>query len=209
MEHSVSTTAPDPDATEIGSVSTGGASEERIPVAPGTPSGGLPAATATRSLAHKDSTRRGPAKPIDGATATHAMEQSVSSSSPARDAMASGPVSTSGASGDADSDRARNPFGGLASGNGSALFGAQGEHETKRPRTKRWSNGDGPDGALGEHRGARPRCDGKRFGEHGRSIGDADSDRVRNRFWPSASLRVLYSHRHHFGLSQDCAGRLA
>ena len=63
------------------------------------------------------------------------MEQSVSSSSPARDAMASGPVSTSGASGDADSDRARNPFGGLASGNGSALFGAQGEHETKRPRT--------------------------------------------------------------------------
>ena len=61
MEHSVSTTAPHPDATEIGSVSTGGASGERIPVAPGTPSGALPAATATRSLAHEDSTRRGPA----------------------------------------------------------------------------------------------------------------------------------------------------
>ena len=113
----------------------------------------------------------------------------MSSSSPARDAMATGPVSTSGASGDADSDRARNPFGGLASGNGSALFGAQGEHETKRRRTKRWSNGDGPDGALGEHRVARPRRDGDRLGEHERSIGGADSDRVGNRFCPSASLR--------------------
>jgi hypothetical protein len=93
------------------------------------------------------------------------MEHSVSTTAPDPDATEIGSVSTGGASGDADSDRARNPFGGLASGNGSALFGAQGEHETKRRRTKRWSNGDGPDGALGEHRVARPRRDGDRLGE--------------------------------------------
>jgi hypothetical protein len=65
----------------------------RIPIAPGTPSGALPAATAARSLAHKESTRRSAGEPNDGATATGPMEHSVSTASPDPDATEIGSVS--------------------------------------------------------------------------------------------------------------------
>ena len=71
----------------------------RIPIAPGTPSGALPAATAARSLAHKESTRRSAREPSDGATATGPMDHSVSTAAPDPDATKSGSVSTGGASG--------------------------------------------------------------------------------------------------------------
>jgi len=159
-ERSVSTTARDPDATEIGSVSTSGASGERIPVAPRTPSGAWPAATAARSSrtrTARDEAPRTKQRSNGDAPNEPLGEQLRISPRPHGER----PGEHERASGDADSDRDRNPFGGSAKSNGSALSGAQGEHETRRPRTKRWSNGDGPDGALGEHRGARPRCDGK------------------------------------------------
>jgi hypothetical protein len=89
----------------------------RIPIATGTPSGALPAATAARSLAHEESIRRSAREPDDGATAAGPTEPSVITASP------------------------------------------------------------------------RPRRDGDRLGEHECSIGGADSDRVWNRLWPSASLR--------------------
>jgi hypothetical protein len=93
-ERSVSTTARDPDATEIGSVRTSGASGERIPVAPGTPSGALAAATAARSWRTRTARDEAPGtkRRSNGDAPT---EHSVSSSASAVDAVANGPVSTS------------------------------------------------------------------------------------------------------------------
>jgi len=99
-EHGVSTAASDADATASSSVSTGGASGERIPIASGTASGASPAATAERSLVQKDAATRSAREPGDGATATRTTEHSVSTAAPDPDAMASSSVSTGGASGE-------------------------------------------------------------------------------------------------------------
>ena len=97
-EHSLSNAAPAPDAKASSSVSTGGASGERISITSGTPSGASPAVTAERSLAQKDAATRSAREPSDGATATHPTEHSVSSSAPDSSATARGSVSAGGAS---------------------------------------------------------------------------------------------------------------
>jgi len=87
--HWVSSSASVLDPMASGPVSTSEHREMRIPIATGTPSGAVPRATAARSLAHKESTRRGALEPSDGATVTGPMEHSVSTEVPDPDATES------------------------------------------------------------------------------------------------------------------------